>query len=309
MTNETLEVIVFPGGFNWPIWAAQEIGAFNTQGIEVNLTPTKNSVQQMTGLIEGQYHIAMTAIDNVVAYQEGQGAAETAQEPDVFAFMGGDDGFLRLVVQSDIESYADLEGQELSVDAMTTGYAFVLLKMLEKGGLADSQYKLVSAGGGMERWEALKGGQHAGTLLMTPFDILAEFAGLRVLQSATDIFDQYQGVIGTARRGWAKDHSQALIAYIRAYLTGLNWLYDTNNKDQSLKVFIDNMPQTSPELAARIYDILLDPQGGFEPEARINLEGVKTVLNLRSEYGKPQKNLTDPAAYFDPAYYNQAVAT
>ncbi len=308
MTNEILEVIVFPGGFNWPIWAAQKIGAFDDQGIEVNLTLTKNSVQQMTGLIDGQYHIAMTAIDNVIAYREGQGAAETVQEPDIFAFMGGDDGFLRLVVQSDIESYGDLEGRDLSVDAMTTGYAFVLFKMLEMSGLSDSQYKLVKAGGGMERWQALKEGRHAGTLLMTPFDIMAEHAGLRVLQSATDIFDQYQGVIGAARRDWAKDNSQSLIGYIRGYRTGLSWLFDANNKDQALNVLLDNMPQSSPEMAARIYYILLDPKSGFEPQARINRDGVKTVLSLRSEYGKPQKNLTDPGAYFDALYYDQATA-
>ncbi len=29
-TPSTLEVIVFPGGFNWPIWAAQEKGQWPT---------------------------------------------------------------------------------------------------------------------------------------------------------------------------------------------------------------------------------------------------------------------------------------
>jgi len=31
--EETLRVIVFPGGFNWPIWAAQGKGFFAREGL------------------------------------------------------------------------------------------------------------------------------------------------------------------------------------------------------------------------------------------------------------------------------------
>ena len=33
-----VNVIVFPGGFNWPIWVAQEKGLFASNGVEVKLT-------------------------------------------------------------------------------------------------------------------------------------------------------------------------------------------------------------------------------------------------------------------------------
>ena len=72
---EPISVIVFPGGFNWPIWAAQANGYFERHGITVSLTPTPNSVFQLTNLIDGKFDIAMTAIDNVVAYDEEQGEA------------------------------------------------------------------------------------------------------------------------------------------------------------------------------------------------------------------------------------------
>src|SRR5712671_6155484 len=68
-----VNVIVFPGGFNWPIWVAQEKGLFAANGIDVKLTPTPSSVFQLTNLIEGKFDIAMTAIDNLIAYREGQG--------------------------------------------------------------------------------------------------------------------------------------------------------------------------------------------------------------------------------------------
>src|SRR5258706_10559630 len=131
---KTVNLIVFPGGFNWPVWVAQEKGLFAKNGIEVKVTPTPSSVFQLTGLIEGKFDIAMTAIDNLIAYREGQGE-EPVLGPDLFAFMGSDNGFLRLVFVPEIKSYSQMKGRTLSVDARTTGYAFVAFEMLERAGL------------------------------------------------------------------------------------------------------------------------------------------------------------------------------
>jgi len=94
---EPVSVIVFPGGFNWPLWVAQDKGYFAKGGIEVKLTPTPNSAFQLTNLIEGKFDIGVTAIDNVVAYMEGQGEAPVSIQPDLFVSMGGDNGLLCLV--------------------------------------------------------------------------------------------------------------------------------------------------------------------------------------------------------------------
>ena len=68
--SKPIEVIVFPGGFNWPIWVAQDKGYFEKNGVSVKVVPTPNSQFQLKNLIEGKFDIAMTALDNVVAYTE-----------------------------------------------------------------------------------------------------------------------------------------------------------------------------------------------------------------------------------------------
>ncbi len=301
-----LQVIVFPGGFNWPIWAAQEKGFFAREGLEVKLTPTPSSVFQLTNLIEGKFDIGMTAIDNVIAYQEGQGEAPVSVTPDLFAFMGGDNGFLRLVVQPEIKSYADLRGRELSVDALTTGYAFVLRKLLEHGGLKEGEYFLVRAGGVLQRWEALKEKKHAGTLLITPFEIIAESMGFRRLANAVEALGRYQGLVGATRRSWARANADKLVGYIRAYRAGLAWLYDPANRAEALQILEKNVRGMTPELAAKTYDVLLAPSGGFDRRGALDVEGIRTVLKLRSEHGRPQKELSDPARYHDLSYYDRA---
>jgi ABC-type nitrate/sulfonate/bicarbonate transport system substrate-binding protein len=303
---QPVSVIVFPGGFNWPIWVAQDRGYFADNDIAVTLTPTPNSVFQLTSLIDHKFDIAMTAIDNVVAYMEGQGEAPVAGDPDLFAFMGGDNGFLSLVVAPEVKSFADLEGRTLSVDALTTGYAFVLLDLLERGGLAPGDYDIVKAGGVLERWEALRQNKHAGTMLITPFDIMAEGAGFNVLQRAADVYGHYQGLVGATRRAWAQANRPQLAGYIRGYIAALDWLAVPANRDEAIAILRRNLPQMSEQLAAQAYGALVPPKG-FAPKARIDLEGIERVLALRSRYGAPKKTLSDPAKYYDGSYYEAAV--
>src|SRR5262245_51188323 len=107
---QSVSVIVFPGGFNWPIWIAQDKGYFARGGIEVVLTLTPNSVFQLTNLIDGKFDIAITIIDNGIAYMEGQGEAPTVSRPVLIVFMGGDNGLLSLVGVPEVKSIADLKG-------------------------------------------------------------------------------------------------------------------------------------------------------------------------------------------------------
>ncbi len=304
--SKPIEVIVFPGGFNWPIWVAQDKGYFEKNGVSVKVVPTPNSQFQLKNLIEGKFDIAMTALDNVVAYTEGQGAAKLDVPPDIFAFMGGDNGFLRLVAIPEVKSFADLKGKQISVDALTTGYAFVLRKLLENGGLKFSDVEFVSAGGVLERYRALLEQKHAATLLISPFEVNAEAKGFNRLANADEALGHYQGVVGAARRSWAKENEKELIGYIRGYIAALDWLYDPANRAEAIAILRKNLPNMPEDQALRSYDILVHPAKGFTRGAVLNVEGVKTVLSLRSEYAQPPKPLNDAGKYYDLSYYDKA---
>jgi ABC-type nitrate/sulfonate/bicarbonate transport system substrate-binding protein len=302
---EPVSVIVFPGGFNWPIWVGQDKGFFAQNGLEVKLTPTPSSAFQLSNLIDGKFDIGHTAIDNVVAYMEGQGEAKVETKPDLVVFMGGDNGFLSLVTQPEIKSYNDLKGKTVSVDAMTTGYAFVLFDLLKRNGLTPADYKVERAGGVLGRWQALQEQKHAGTMLISPFDILAKDKGFNVLQYAIDLYGSYQGLVGATRREWAEKNPKKVESYVRGYLAGLAYLYAPINKDEVIGILRKNQPQMSPQLASQTYDSLVGPKG-FARTAEVDVAGIRKVLELRSEYGEPKKTLTDALRYYDPKYYEAA---
>src|SRR5882672_5398054 len=304
---KTVNLIVFPGGFNWPIWVAREKGLFEKNGVEVKITPTPSSVFQLSNLIDGKFDIAMTAIDNLIAYREGQGEVPKPG-PDLFAFMGGDNGFLRLVTVPEVKSFGDLRGKELSVDALTTGYAFVLLEILERNGLQkDRDYTTPAAGGVLQRFQALMEKKHAGTLLLSPFEVQAEARGFNRLANAIDVLGRYQGLVGGARKAWAEQNRDAVTGYVRAFSDAVDWLYEPGNKDEAIAIFLKNLPNANAQAAQTAYKVLLSPTDGFQKKAKIDMEGVKTVLALRSKYGQPRKALSDPSPYYDPSFYDAAM--
>ena len=248
----------------------------------------------------------MTAIDNVIAYMEGQGEAMTASKPDLIVFMGGHNGFLSLVGVPEIKSITDLRGKTVSVDALTTGYAFVLLDLLKRAGLNQSEYKIEKAGGVLARWEALKNKKHDATMLITPFDIFAKMAGLNVLQYAISVYGHYQSLCGATRREWAAGNPRLVEAYIRGYVAGVDFLRDARNKDYACAVLRKHLPQMSDEIAAQAYTAMTGATG-FTPNAEIDIDGVRRVLALRSEYGHPRKEMNDPTKYYLPDYYGTAI--
>jgi len=301
-------VNVFPGGFNWAIYVAQERGLFENNGIRVKVQATPGSVAQMTGLSEGKFDIAMTAVDNIIAYVEGQGEAPIGPQPEFFAFMGSDTGFLSLVTAPDVKAIADLKGRTLSVDALTTGYAFVLLDILLRNGLHDGDYSVDKVGGMVQRWTALRERKQDGTMLSTPYNILAKAEGFTQLAQATKVIGHYQGNVAAARRSWAAANKDKVIAYIRGYVAAIDWLYDRSNRDEAVRLLRKNLPQMSQDLAERSYDELLAPEDGFFRQGRMDMEGLKTVLDLRGRCSKPAKLLGDPMKYYDPAFHAAAIA-
>lgn len=301
-----LEVIVFAGGFNWPIWVAQEKGFFRDNGVEVNLTPTPGSVFQMVNLIDGKFDIAMTAVDNLIAYREGQGE-DPKIGPDLVAVMGADQGFLKLVSVPEVTTIAQLRGKTVSVDARTTGYAFVLFELLERGGLREPDYQVERAGGVLQRFQALMEKKHDATLLLSPFEVQAEARGFHTLASASQALGAYQGLVAAVRQAWAQQHRDALVGYIRAYAKGVEWLYEPGNRAEAIALLRKNLSSMTPEGAETAYRVLLDRDTGFQRQAAISMEGVARVLALRAKWSEQKKALGEPSRYYDPAYYDAAM--
>src|SRR5213592_3986850 len=115
-------------------------------------------------------------------------------------------------------------------------------------------------------------------------------------------------------RGWSAARARAgptpittPWSAIRAFSEAVDWLYDPRNRDEAVLIFRKNLPNVPEQGAQAAYGVLLAPSGGFQKKAQIDLEGVRTVLALRSKYAEPKRSLTDPNKYYDPSFYRAAM--
>ena len=301
-----LRVIAFDGGWNLPVWAAQRQGFFEANGVTVQISWTPSSAYLISALLDDRFEIALAGIDNLVAYQEGQGEAKIADNPDLFAFLGNDNGFASIVAAPAVAKISDLKSKTVSVDAMTTGYAFVVRELLARNGVSETDVTYVRAGGTSNRYRELLAGKHDATLMRTPFELLLRERGFHQLATA-ETLGAYQGTVGIARRSWTARHEKELVGFIRGYRAGIDWLYDRNNRAIVEAILVANIRDMTPALAKQSYDLLLADKGGITRDAALDLDGIRTVLVLRSKYGSPRKTLDDPTKYVDLTYYEKAL--
>ena len=165
---------------------------------------------------------------------------------------------------------------------------------------------IVRAGGVRERWAALEKKEHAGTMLVTPFDIVAKARGYNVLAYAAPALGSYQGLVAAVTKRWASANEAALVAYIKGYILATGWLYDRKNKAEAIAILRQNMSAMDERGAEAAYGALLGDQGGLFKDGAIDMAGVKTVLALRAKYAEPQKELGEPGKYVDTRYLEKA---
>ncbi|MGG5819210.1 ABC transporter substrate-binding protein [Falsiroseomonas sp. HW251] len=300
---DAIRVVAFAGASNLPLWAGQEQGLFARHGIEVSVEITPNSRAMARDLFDGRFDLALTAVDNIVAYDEGQGEAELPGTADFVALFGVDDGMLNVMAQADVADLPALAGRKVAVDAMTTGFAFVLKEMLGHAGVA---YRVhwVAVGGGAQRLGALTAGEQAATLLNTPLDLAAEAAGCRRLARANDVIGPYQGIVGAVRRGTVVSRRAALVGFMRGFRDSLAWLAA---EPAGATALLQQRMRMAPAVASCAAAALLDPVRGIFRDLRVDEDGMRTVLALRSRYGVPARHLDDPLRYLDLSLRGEAL--
>ena len=163
--------------------------------------------------------------------------------PDYCVIMGATQLELSFVVAPEVKTWQDLKGRSIALDALSTGFAFVLYDMLERGGLKKGDYSFAAVGATPQRWQSVKDGVHAGTLTIEPFTSIAKRSGFNVLSASTQLYDSYQGGIVAARRGWLKENPEPAKAFIRGYLKGLAWTLDPANRDAAEALLLSKMPE------------------------------------------------------------------
>jgi ABC-type nitrate/sulfonate/bicarbonate transport system substrate-binding protein len=288
-----------------PTFAAIEHEQFFQRGFDVDLELTPSSIYQAEQTAAGNFDIICTAFDNVVAYGSGQGALKAGTNPDYVVIMGATQLELSLIVAPEIKTVADLAGKTIALDALTTGFAFVLFDMLKAAGLCQSDVEFVAVGATPQRWQSVQDGTHAATLLIEPFTSIAQFSGFNVIAKSTDMFLEYQGGVIATTRKTLVTQPEKVEAFIGAYLAGLSWVLDLANSEGAQAILGARMPQIKPKAMTAVMRSLTSPKSGLTPSAMLLDKGMDQVIELRSKYGGGELPISPAREFLDLQLYNK----
>jgi ABC-type nitrate/sulfonate/bicarbonate transport system substrate-binding protein len=288
------------------ILAADQRGFLKAENIRMELNIVTDSPTLLRNLISGRTDLIVNNADNVIAWAEGQGA--DPKPNDFVIFLGGSQGLRqKLVVLSSVNDFSDLKGKVLAVDAPTTGFAIVMIYILKQRGLElNRDYTFKAFGNTPKRAEALSRGEAWGGMMNLPDDEIQR-RGFKVLARSEDYVTDYARGLGATRREWANANEELLVRFIRAFVRATDWVMDGKNKEDAIELLLPEN-KNSKARAGEAYEECVSPRFGFTPRSRIDLEGIRAILELRQTAGLMKPPLPKPEKYVDDRFYKKAVA-
>jgi ABC-type nitrate/sulfonate/bicarbonate transport system substrate-binding protein len=273
---------------------ARARGLFAGEGLGVDITLTPNSTAQMRGLSKGEFQLASTAFDNVLAWSGREGAEIIA------VAQISDRTVLPVFVRPEIKTWSDLKGKKLAADAVDTAFALVLRRVLLANGLdlTRGDYELVAVGATGQRLESMTKGETFAGILTSPFDTKAEAAGMRRIGDSKEALPDYPNTIWAANREWAQKNREVLVAYLRAWRAGGRWVQDSANRQEALNLVASEVKLNPKAAAASIEEL--------STTGKLNLPGLETVLKLRTDFGFKLNKGEKLVTYYDTDYFSAA---
>jgi ABC-type nitrate/sulfonate/bicarbonate transport system substrate-binding protein len=272
---------------------ARGSGALAAVGLDVEITITPSSTEQMQGLSDGTFDVVSTAFDNVLAWS-GRAGAEIIAVAQV-------DGAVELPVlaRPEINDWADLRGKVLAVDAADTAYALVLRRVVQTQGLElDRDYSFLAVGATAARFQALQDERGVAAILNPPFDIQGLAAGMRRLGDQHAVLPDYPGGVLAVRRDWAAANREDLVRYLRVW----------SQTGQLAAAEPDSAAQTYARLTSQPVAAARRLLPTAFNAGALQLAGLQTVLDLRNQFGYQLPMGPQLAVYYDTAFYQAATA-
>ena len=278
-----------------PLWVASGMGFLKREGLDSDVTAIRGTAPTMQALVSDSIYVALAANDGVIGLVEkGMGLAMIAAgAKSTHMIMGG----------KEFKTYEDLRGATLGSSTLTSGTAFLLKRVLKAHGLEyPRDYKLINVGGSGPAFTALSTGAIAAAILAVPINFRAQEMGFNLIGKVTDVFPNYLLSSFSVRRQWAAEHRDQVARFLKAVLQARRWLEENRKAGAE---FLAKELEIKPKLAEKGLDYYLTHHA-WEPNLSIDMNGLKTVIDVYAEQADMKGPIPSPEKYVDLSYLQQA---
>ena len=277
-------------------WVGKIKGFFQSEGVRVDIPILRSATTGIQALVGGSTQFDATTVDAMIS------AVDKGQELEV---IGGiiNGATYRLVATKKFQSFKDLKGATIGVSSLTSGSTVLLRLMLEKNGLNyPRDYTLLSMGGTPERFAALESGRMDATLLAAPLSYKAVDLGFTKLGDVHEYVKHYQlsGLVVTRR--WARDNQDTVKKVLRGLIRSFQWLHQ--NREEAVSLISSELKLERRYAEAGWEEYVRS--NAWPPKGEIDIEGVKTQIQILAQINKQAGPLPPPERYANLSYLKAA---
>ncbi len=301
-TGVAQERVKFPIGVSSKVlgyghlWAAWRLKFFEREGLDAEVVLMRGTAPAVQALIAGSISAALIASDGpIAAVEQGMDIAMVASSSKLTHMLIGGKNY---------KTWEDLRGSTIGSSTLTSGTAFVLRRALKVKGLEyPRDYKLLNVGGTTSAFAAMSSGQISAAMVAIPNAFQAQDAGFNVIGRVADILPGYLLSAYSVRRSWAEKNRLVVVRFLKAVVRAKKWF----EQDKKAAVeFLAKEFQLTPSLAERGLDYYLANQV-WPPELDIDMDGLKTVVDIYAEQNGMKRANLNPEKYVDQSYLRQAL--
>jgi ABC-type nitrate/sulfonate/bicarbonate transport system substrate-binding protein len=280
-----------------PLWVAAKMGFFEKEGLDVPIVTMRGSPLTIQALTADSIYVASATVDTLIsAYERGA---------DITMIGGLINGLgLSMIGAKQYKTYADLRGTTIGSQTLTSGTGFALRLVMKVHGLEyPRDYKLLNIGSAPDRFKALAAGQISSAPVGVPLDLVAKEQGFNVIGYFADDQPNFQFNVYIVKRSWAEKNRPVVVRFMKSMVASMRWMAD--NRDGACAYLTKEM-SISMEHCRHASDYNWKNRI-WDRDAGLNIEGVRTLINLTADQGVLKEPLPQPAKYIDQSYLKQAL--
>ena len=281
-----------------PLWVAAKMGFFDKEGLDVPIVTMRGSPLTIQALTADSIYVANATVDTLIsAYEKGA---------DITMIGGLINGLgLSMIGGKQYKTYADLRGTTIGSQTLTSGTGFALRLVMKVHGLEyPRDYQLLNIGSAPDRFRALASGQISSAPVGVPLDLVAKQQGFNIIGYFADDQPNFQFNVYIVKRSWAEKNRPLMVRFMKAMVATMRWMADNHDGacaylTKEMSISMEHCRYASDyNWKNRIWD----------RNADLNVEGVRTLINLSADQGILKEPLPQPAKYIDQSYLKQARA-
>lgn len=259
----------------WPLMIAIKEGFFTKEGVDLSVATLGAPQNVISALASDAVNIGDDGTDSCIA--------AVAHHLPIKIVAGGFavDPY-SLIVPDSITSLDQLKGKTIMLGTKEDVTAITFGAMLKPANLTVDDFSIAIAGSTPARYQALLSGNAQGSILLQPFDLLAESQGYHALATGQQVLSNWLFATIAVNESWAAQNRPAVLAVLRALRDGVR--YGATHKADAVAILI-SYTHADPAIASKSYDLDFAQWKAFRTDFAVTPSQIDAIARQQIAFG------------------------